>query len=639
MLELQCICKGDQGLFRYVVAKFAFFDSLPVNPMTRFRFNISLPVLLCGLFCLSASLTQAQEQMPIEDIERGMKGYWETVVTGNDIERFNFEIIGISPNFIGPQRSVILAKATDASQVLSGPVAGMSGSPCYIDGKLIGAYAYGYTWPKEQAIIGITPIKDMLETFDFTGEVSSPGTASHRGGGSQIDWKERLAAIGNPEKTEALIAKLSDAPPTQSSSDFPLKALPTPLFSSGLSQSAIDGFAPLLKAEGLRTSGAPLGDARKLTAADLKPGAPVAAVLLDGDFRIAATGTVTWRDGDRLLGFGHPFLMSGDVDIPIAPAEILTVIRSVQSSFKLSNVGPVVGALTQDRLTAIAAEVGRIPERTSLNIDLKVPGEKAPSYSGELFQGKRLAPLISAIALLQTLTESMDFEEEQTFFYTVKYGIPGEEPLVLKSVGSGPGGAMSLAMQQWLTMSALVDNPFSEPRVETLDFDIDIEEGWKLSTLEGLKVLSKSAKAREDFNVALTLGNYMAPEVRHDVSIPIPAGVEGEKLSLFVGDASSADILDKGWSVNSITSFDGLLRYLRNTRSNDRIYVKLLRSAPGLRINGQDMPSLPLSVRMLMESPRNRSLIEDSTWETIWESEIDVPGSFEGSYFLPIEVM
>lgn len=608
------------------------------NHMARFRYSISLWALVLSLFSLPAGIVSGQEQMPIEQIERGMTGYWETVVAGNEIERFNFEIIGTSPNFIGPKRSVILAKATDPSQLLSGPVAGMSGSPCYIDGKLIGAYAYGYTWPKEQAIIGITPIQDMLETFDFANAASGAGTAVKQGGGTRIDWKERLAAIGSVDKAEALIAKIATAPTEKSAGEFPLKALPTPLFSAGLSQSTIDGFAPLLEAEGFKASGAPLGDVDTLTADDLKPGAPIAAVLLDGDFTIAATGTVTWRDGNRLLGFGHPFLGTGAVDIPIAPAEILTVIRSVQSSFKLSNVGPVVGGLTQDRLTAIAAEVGRIPERTNLNIDLETAANKSIAYAGQLFQGKRLAPLISAIALLETLTASMDFEEEQTFSYTVKYDLPDREPLILKSVGSGPGGAMSLAMKQWLTMSVLVDNPFEEPILSAIEFDIDVEKGWKLTSLEGLKVMSESAKAKEDFDVALTLGNYLAPEVRHNVTIPIPAGVGGEKLSLFVGDASSADVLDKGWSVNSITSFDGLVRYLRNTRSNDRVYIKLLKNAPGLRIDGQDMPSLPLSVRMLMENPRNRSLIENSVWETIWESEIEVPGVFEGSYFLSLDV-
>lgn len=576
----------------------------------------------------------AVETLPLEAIEPGMQGEWVTVVSGDELVRYNFEVVGISPDFIGPGKDVILVKATDSSQILSGPVGGMSGSPCYIDGKLIGAYAYGYTWPKEQALIGITPIAYMLDMLDEP----KAGTAHGRAAPAPaIEFEERLSAAVNPERASALLKRYAEAGTTMTAAEPKLQSLPLPFFSSGLSANMMEPFRQALAAHGFATGGAPMGTSTTLTADDIRPGSALAGVLLDGDFRMAATGTVTWREGKRFLAFGHPFLGEGAVAIPAAPAEILTVVQSVPHSFKLANVGPVVGGITQDRLSAVAGEIGPIPPRTELAVDLTYENGKK-SYKGMLFRNQQLAPLVSGIGLLYSLVNTMETAREQTFYATLRFAIEGHPPLEIERVASGPGAAFSLAMMQWMTLSVLVDNPFAEAVVNRVHWDIRVANKWDQQTLEGIQMISTAPTAGHDFSLQLTLGKYQAPPEQRFIAVPLPEGSQGQSLKLLIGDAEAADRLEYGGSPARLSSFDGLLRVLQRQRPNDRIYVKLLRPAGGLQLDGQALPSLPPSVLQLMQTPRNQTLMQPTRWETLWETELRVSGLFQGSHILPLDI-
>ncbi len=576
--------------------------------------------------------------MPLAEIEPGMKGEWETVIDGTRTQRFGFEVVGVVPNFIGPKRPAILALATDASQILSGPVAGMSGSPCYIDGKLIGAYAYGFTWPKEQALIGITPIGDMFETLDKEAQRGdAPITAqAHRvlpGAGFQA----RLEAWCDLEKARALLTGMK-APERSAEGEAALSALPTPLFASGVSGRALEPFAPALSALGVEPMAAPVGSASGLDASSVAAGTALAGVLMDGDFRMAGVGTVTWREGDTFLAFGHPFFGTGDVEIPAAPAEVITVVQSVQRSFKLSNVGEVVGSIRQDRLTAISGELGRMAPTTPVSYRVAGSDGQTRDYSGRVFRDRSFSPLITAIGLFESLLSTMEFAEEQTLTLHVRYAIDGHEPLVMERTATGPSAAASLAIEQWLLLSLLMDNPFTEPVISDISFEIEQNLGWEETTLEAVRSLSGTAQPGQSWNLGLTLGRYLKEPLRESIAIPIPEGTDAENLTVFIGDADSADRLERGWSSGHISSFDGMLDFLRDSRSNEKAYVLLLRPASGLHIDGQDLPALPPSARMLMDNERVVTSNTTSRWQTLWEQAVEVPGVFSGSYFMKLNV-
>lgn len=596
-------------------------------------------LLMLSPFVLARPLpASTAETMPLSEVRAGMKGEWETIVSGIKTERYGFEVVGIVPNFIGPKRSVILALATDASQILSGPVAGMSGSPCYIDGKLVGAYAYGYTWPKEQTLIGITPISYMLEAFEKEEQRHELARYSQvRSSSQDASFQERLAAWGDLERIEALLEGKAKAK-TPEAREAALTPLPTPLFTSGISMQAMEPFAKALRALGLEPMAAPVGSADHLDASAIAPGSALAGVLVDGDFRMAAVGSVTWREGDQFLAFGHPFFGTGDVEIPAAPAEILTVVQSIPRSFKLGNIGPIVGSIQQDRLSAISGELGLIPAMTELSCAVTASDGVTRSYSGKMFRDRSLTPFITAIGIFQSLLGTMENADEQTLTLAAEYTIEGHEPFRMTRTVTGTSAPAQLAIEQWLLASLLMNNPFSEADIPSISFNIEQKLGREQTTLEAVRQLSGQVDAGEPWRLGLTLGRYLEEAERQSISVPIPEGTANEELTVFIGDAYAADRLQRGRSNRDITSFEGLLDALRGSRSNEKAYVLLLRPAPGLRIDGQEMPALPPSARLLLDSPRQDGTSVSSQWQTIWEDAIEFPGVFTGSHFIKLKV-
>lgn len=585
-----------------------------------------------GLLLCALTLRSGAETMPIEAIRPGMTGEWETVVSGTEVTRYGFEVLGIHKNFLGPGRSLILIQATDDSQKGTGPVSGMSGSPCYIDGKLIGAYAYGYTWPKNQALIGVTPIADMLETFEYDSSASgkTPG-----GRGTRLDWRERLEGALDDHYARALLARMDSGRHLEDAAA--MQALPLTLAANGLQADDLAIFESAFAMHGLKVSGAPLGNASQLGADDVQAGSALAAVLLDGDFRIAAAGTVTWREADRFLAFGHPFLGEGEVEIPVAPAEILTVAQRINTSFKLANIGPVVGGLSQDRLAAVAGSLGAIPPRTELNFNLTTPMGEVRNYAGNLFRNKSLAPMVSAIGLLSALQNTMDAGARQTYRLKATYNIDGRAPLVVERVVTGEGSAISLSLLQWFTLSAIVDNPFVDVMVDRVDFDIEVLSGWDAQTLQAVNAVTATARAGKDMEVAIRLGDYLGKTTTREISVPLPASIQGQTLSLFIGDGNSLEDILGGSGAKTVNSFDGLLRVLQKQPRNDRIHVRLLRQSEGLQVDGEAMPGLPPSVRILMDDNRGESLTGNVGWETLWQAELPVSGVFRGSHLMTIK--
>ena len=591
------------------------------------RFSLSIPALV-GLLANLALQAQppliSAETLPVSEIKPGMQGEWKTVISGSKIESFRFEVLGTARNFSGPQRDIIIARALDESQIVSGPVAGMSGSPCFIDGKLIGAYAYGYTWPKQQAIIGITPIADMLETFEKEAE-RKPDKARQAGYPeyqSSPHWQ--------PQSGQE---QMSGIP-----LDTALKPLPSPLMIGGVSEQTLKAFAGEFAKRGVQPMRAPIGTTSELSAADIQTATPVAGVLMTGDFQFAGVGTVTWREGDQVLAFGHPFFASGDDNMPMAPAEIITVIQSLPSSFKLSNVGPVVGTIYQDRLTAIAGEVGTPPSMTDVAIHIDGPGTAERTFTSQLYQSRQWSPLISAISLLESLNNTMEASAEQTFYVRIKMDVAGHEPLTFDHVATGPSGAMRTAFKFLNDYDLLLSNPFAMAEVKSIDVDIRIVDEWIHSSLYSIQILSGELRPGDKLELAVTLNNYLAERTRHRFEIPIPPGTNGEELTVFVGDAAAADALDQRGLLNTADSLDGIIHALRAERSNHRLYVKVLRKSEGLNINGQRLGELPASVRALLDSDRSPSPMTENKSVTLWETSLEVPGVFDGSYTLPAKI-
>lgn len=567
--------------------------------------------------------------LPLAEVKPGMIGEWRTTVAGSRVQSFPLQVVGIAENFIGPQRPVIICQALDPTNKLTGPVAGMSGSPVFIDGKLVGAYAYGFLWPKNQALIGVTPIEQMLEVeSNYPPSFPAAGTKGvarlPSSPASDPDWLVAPSVGG---------ANLPAPAALQSA----MRPLPTPLFVSGISERVLRRFAPRLAALGLDVMQAPSGRATHEIDNDPQPGQPLAGVLMSGDFQIAGTGTVTWRSGDRLLAFGHPFLQDGPSEMPMASAEILTVVQSLQRSFKLSNTGPIIGTIYQDRLTAIAGEIGRMPRTTHFEVHLQAPGGKTRRFQGELFQNQSLSPTLAAMSLLESIEDTMESELKQTIYLDTTLDIPGHRPLHLPDVASGPDAAFPLVSRQLNFYQSLLNNPCEFPNVKQLTFRVRLVDGWRESWLDSVNLDRDEIKPGETLHAVIGLRNYRGGPTLIPVAVPVPPDLRAGQVQLFVGDADAARQADEPPPVPPQT-LSQVLDRLRLTRSHQDICVKLLETTPGIAVEGKNLPDLPPSVVAQFESPNASAQMATLHRLTLWETNFPAAGTFSGQMTLPVQI-
>ena len=589
---------------------------------------LAAAAVLASLPSSPARAADSTPIMPLSEIKPGMVGEWRTTVAGSRVDSFPMRVVGIAENFIGPQRPVIICTALDATNKLTGPVAGMSGSPVFIDGKLIGAYAYGFLWPKDQALIGVTPIEQMLEV-----ESNYPPTTLPAGTNGMAQIQTQSGA-----DPEWLVSPASGADlPSPARLRSVMAPLPTPLFVSGVSERVLQKFSSRLSALGLDVMQAPSGRASHDIDNDPKPGQPLAGVLMSGDFDFAGTGTVTWRQGNRILAFGHPFMQSGPQNMPMASAEILTVVQSVQRSFKLANTGPIIGTIYQDRLTAIAGEIGRKPDTTRFEARADAPGGKTRQFQAEIFQNQMYAPVLSAIGLLESLDDTMEWQDKQTIYLDVALEIPGHKTVNLTDAASGEDPGYELAIYQLMLFESLLNNPCEFPKVKSLTFHARLVDGWKSARLDSLEMDRNEARPGDTLHAVIGLRNYRGEAATVPVSVPIPADLRAPEVELFVGDADAALQMDEPPGTPPQT-LDQVLDRLRLTRSHRNICVKLLQTAPGLSVEGKNLPDLPPSVAAQFASPNSN--IEKATLNriTLWETNFPAEGTFSGQITLPVRI-
>src|ERR1043165_516420 len=377
--------------------------------------------LLLGLMFVPAS---AQKQttsvnsstdsrlFPLEDVKPGLKGVARAVFSGTEPEEFGVEILGVLPGYPAPRQSAIIARLTGANAERTGVFGGMSGSPVYIDGRLVGAIAFSFPFSKEP-IAGITPIQQMINIFEQGKERNASGTQEARKFSftelSATDWKPNLpkpAVSGAP-----FIAPVAANSPLISLLGQQLQPIATPVVFGGVSQDALSIYAPQLQANGLLPVSGAGGAAAitplaPITEKTLAPGTSVSVQLVRGDYSIAASGTVTFRDGNHIYAFGHPFLSLGASDMPMTEASVVTVVPNTNNSFKLAVPGQMVGSISQDRATGVYGQLGQAPKMIPVKINLQTSRDRTESYFYEVANDPFLTPLLLNLTIFSTIPSS-----------------------------------------------------------------------------------------------------------------------------------------------------------------------------------------------------------------------------------------
>src|SRR3954453_20078363 len=343
----------------------------------RFRSTGKLLTSVPALFFVIAGLSFAQGFFELKDVRAGQHGVGRTVFHGNRIEEVQVEILGVLEN-LTPKQSIVLAKLSGGPLAETGVMQGMSGSPVYIDGKLLGAIALGFPFSK-QPIAGIQPIEPMIA--DSRVGSQTPATLASTGREFEVQGKSLFSTSLGQSKT-------------LSSSFGNLQEIFTPLSLSGFSSATVQAFGPAFRKLGLEiqegvSSGTP--SSQQLTGKVL-PGSMISVQLLSGDMTISADGTVTYVDGTHVYAFGHRFLDAGATDLPFARADVVALLPTLNSSCKLSASREWVGSITSDRASAIAGEMGRHAHTITLRISVRSAETSTHDYSFQVVNDRLLTP-------------------------------------------------------------------------------------------------------------------------------------------------------------------------------------------------------------------------------------------------------
>ena len=520
----------------------------------------------------SLTVGTAPAIMPLADVKPGMVGEAWTVFRGIKPEPFKIRVVSILKNFI-PKQDVILMKAEDPRVEFSGIAAGMSGSPVYINGKLVGAIAYAWSFSKEP-LAGVTPIESMLA------ERQRPRRAS-----------DDMLASGPGPSGLPRVASHTNSP------DEPrLQAVSVPLSISGVSTVAMNELAEDLKPFGLipvrvggggRKMGLPVGIDK------LEPGAPVGVELVRGDMSAVAMGTLTYVQGDKLVAFGHPMFGIGEVNLPLVLGEVHAFMPSMAASFKMASPVAEIGAVTQDRPSCIVGDLSRRATMVPIEVRVNAPDLERRVFRAEVARHRRLTPVLASRVITSAIADTEPDVTEMAVSITSRLDVRGYGKVELKDqLFSNEGLSPRLlgSSRGVRALSDLLSNPFEPAIVDRLDIDVQIEFRRDLSEIVSVALPGDAVRAGDVVPLRVTLKPYAGPEFVETIPVRIPVTMAGQtvKVEVAAGGLVRPDVAKP-------ESLRGYIDNLRSFYTASSIVVSLNTPDDGASLRGRLIPNLPES--------------------------------------------
>lgn len=525
-----------------------------------------MPFFRLIVAALAASALQAAPPIyPLKDVRAGQHGVGRTVFSGSRVEEFQVEILGVLEN-IGPRESIILARLKGGPLETTGVMQGMSGSPVYIDGRLAGAVALGFPLSKE-AIAGIRPIEEML----------------------RVDPEPKLtpnaASIPQRRRVQAGNARLEE--------------IATPVSFSGFTAATLDHFGPQLRElgldprQGISGGGKPsdrLGDPARI-----EPGSMISVQLLTGDWSIGADGTVTFIDGNRIYALGHRFLAVGPTELPFARADVLALLPNLSASFKIATAREWMGAITEDRDTAVSGVIGR--RATLVPLEIRVG---ANSYRMSMIQDRVLTPLVTQMAVFSTIDSTQRTVGAATF--AVRGHVDFDAGSVrLDNVYSGDIGVAAIAaMGVASPLSFALSSGFDALKLKNVVLEIGAVDRHSQLVISDV-VAPRQVRPGEDVDLMVTLTGENGIEKSKKVRYRVPIGDPPSTLYFTAADATSTNMLEFQSAIGTQRrSPSQVLAFLNSLRTNTKAYLRVWRADSAYSIEGRDLPNPPPSLALIL---------------------------------------
>lgn len=574
----------------------------------------SIAVLVAVVAFFAVGLPAQSRFFPVDELRPGMVATGRTVFEGDRLDEFTVHILGVLRNVIGTRRNLILARLEGGPLAQTGVIAGMSGSPVYIDGRLVGAVSYSLGQFSKEPIAGITPIEEMIEAATLGGprrpaaraELQLPLTAD----GMRTSLREAFSWVRPFADSPADVRVFAGDTGVNPGIATMLRPIATPLTFGGFDGSVVapladgfrdQGFVPVF-AGAMQTS--PASAPRP---APLRPGDPVGVALMSGDLELGATGTVTDVDGDRVYAFGHPFYNLGPTQFPMTRAYIHTLLPSLMSSSKLASTGDVIGTVQQDRFTTIAGTLGAGPQLIPITLTLASERGTRKSFSMAIVNDQLFTPLLAYVSILNTVTA---YERQNgTASYTVKgtAAVKGHGNLAFEDLFTGDSASAGAAAYVVAPLNFVLRNAFEDVELEGLHLEIDASEQPRSATLERVWVDGTRVRPGTDIELKMLLRTYRGEALTRTVPVRIPANARGA-VSIMVADAARLSQFEsRELRIQPLQSrgLPQMMRVLNSARKNNRLYIRLLGREGGAVVQGEPLAALPPSVLAVLEADRN----------------------------------
>ncbi|HEV7922173.1 MAG TPA: SpoIVB peptidase S55 domain-containing protein [Thermoanaerobaculia bacterium] len=559
--------------------------------------------IVLAIALLLTAVAASADTMPLSQIHKGMKGYGLTVFEGTKVERFDVEILGVLNN-IGPSQDLIMARVDSPTVQRAGVIAGMSGSPIYIDGKVIGALAYSWQFSKEP-IAGITPIEEMLKLARSEG--SSSGGVVPAAAVPRISGSDFLKALGE-SKTDDVFQKIATSFGAKATSTMSgAHPIAVPLSMSSFDAATVSRFGPYFEQMGfVSVPAGSMSTSTTRTTADTKKafavGDAIGAVLMNGDFTVAATGTVTHIDGDRIYAFGHPFLDMGEVSFPMTQSEIVTVLPSLASSFKLANTGNVVGALRQDRASGIMGVLG--DKADTIPVELTVNGSNAGrTYHLNVVRHAQLSPLILAMAADTVIANVQRAAGERTIMLESEIKLKGFEPIHLREGWAGAQARQAIPQYLAVIAGYLMSNEFRDATIESVKLNVRHDDQLKTAKLMEASIDTPDhgeIHPGDTVKVRALLKPYRGEPFRETFDVKVPENQTPGPAYLLVGSGTALNQIDFSLVPPDPRTLEQVLGVLERLRPSTDLTVGLYSTGEGAVTAGVYLPNLPPSVRAIV---------------------------------------
>ncbi len=580
--------------------------------------------------------------MPLSAVREGMRGTARTVFRGSEPEDFNVEILGVLPGGVGPKQDLIIGRLSGGGADRTAVFAGMSGSPVYIDGKLVGAISYSFPFAKEP-ICGITPIEQMISIFEqkrYEGKrTSEPRTISFSEL-AQSSYTPTLPSSGSA----GLASGMGPNSGLMAVAGQTFQRIATPITFTGFAQETLNAFGPQLMQAGLLPVAAAGGAAeitplKKADETTLVGGDSVSMQLTRGDYSLAAAGTVTFRDGNKIYAFGHPFLSLGSSDLPMSESHVITVVPNMNNSFKLSVPDSMVGAMTQDRATGVYGNLGQAPKMIPVRINVRTSRGQTEVLNFEVVKDEFLTPLLLNISVYNAVVARERGLGDTTVELTGEVKLKGHEALRIDRRFAGGNATLMAASSVASPIAALLRSRFDDLEISNIELNVAAVDGSQTGVLERILVDKTRATAGETVELQVYARTRAGRVFVQRIPVQVPPDTPVGPLSIIVGDGVT---LQQASPIQHFVprTLSELVRTINRVKLPDRLYVQTSRTTQGAIIGVNEMPNLPPSVLATLNNERTAGGVKPVVQTIVGETEVP-PAEFVigGQQTITIEVI